>query len=307
MNQVGSCVVGSVPARLETRVIVTLLAVYILWGSTYLAARIAVSALPAWGLAGSRYLLAGLVALGIARVRGEALPSKRDWLLAIPAGLCLFFVGNGLIVVAVKTLPSGLAAVAAATTPLLATAMSAVRGERPSRTEIVGMVLGFAGVLLLMGASAVHGWTALCLVFAPVGFALGSLLVRARGKGGSALAVAGPQMVTGGAAMLALSFVLRESWPAQMPWKGASAWLYLVVFGSLVGFTAYAWLLRNARPAVSMSYAYVNPIVAVLLGAVIGGEHLGWSSALSAILIASGVMLAVTKISFPLRRPGRRS
>ena len=274
--------------------LVTLVAIYILWGSTYLAARIAVSALPAWGLAGSRYLVAGLVALGIARLRGETPPTKRDWLLAVPAGLCLFFVGNGLIVLAVKTLPSGVAAVAAATTPLLATAMTAVRGERPTRTEILGMALGLAGVLLLMGASAVHGWPALCLVLAPIGFAFGSLLVRARGKGGSALAVAGPQMVTGGAAMLGLSFVLREAWPSAMPWRAASAWLYLVVFGSLVGFTAYAWLLRNARPALAMSYAYVNPIVAVLLGAILGGEHLGWSSALSAALIASGVMLAVT-------------
>jgi drug/metabolite transporter (DMT)-like permease len=289
--------VAGAPARIEPRVLVTLLAIYVLWGSTYLAARIAVSALPAWGLAGSRYLVAGLVALAIARIRGEKMPTRQDWILAIPAGFCLFFIGNGLIVVAVRSVPSGLAAVAAATTPLLATAMSAIRGDRPTRTEVVGMALGLAGVLLLMGASAVHGWPAICLALAPIGFAFGSLLVRARGKGGSALAVAGPQMVTGGIAMLALSLALRESWPSAMPWRAAGAWLYLVVFGSLVGFTAYTWLLRNARPALAMSYAYVNPIVAVLLGAMIGGEHLGWSAALSAAFIASGVMLATRSSS----------
>jgi drug/metabolite transporter (DMT)-like permease len=114
-------------------------------------------------------------------------------------------------------------------------------------------------------------------------------------------------MVTGGIAMLALSLLLGESWASAMPWRAAGAWLYLVVFGSLVGFTAYAWLLRNARPAVAMSYAYVNPIVAVLLGAVIGGEHLGWSSAFAAALIASGVMLAVTKLNFRFRRSGPQS
>lgn len=289
--------VGALRTRLAPRVLLTLLAVYLIWGSTYLAARIAVTALPPWGLAGARYTLAGLVALAIARARGEALPSRRDWLMAVPAGLGLFFVGNGFIMVAVKTLPSGVAAVAAATTPLVAMAINAGRGERPSRPELLGMVLGFAGVFLLMGASAVHGWPAVCLVLAPVGFAVGSLIVRALGKSGSPLAVAGPQMLTGGVGMLVLSLVLGERWPSllvETPWKPVFAWLYLVVFGSLVGFTAYAWLLRHARPAVAMSYAYVNPIVAVLLGALIGGEQLGWTSAVSAVLIASGVMLAVT-------------
>lgn len=277
-----------------------LLTVYVVWGSTYLAARIAVSALPAWGLAGSRYLVAGLVALVIARLRGEVLPGRRDWLFAIPAGLGLFFVGNRLIVVAVKTLPSGVAAVAAATTPLVAAGIRALRGERSTWTEVLGMLLGLAGVLLLMGASAARGWPAVCLLLAPIGFAIGSLIVRSRGEGGSPLAVAGPQMVTGGAAMVALSLALHEPWPAALPWKAAAAWLYLVVFGSLVGFTAYAWLLRHARPAISMSHAYVNPIVAVLLGALLGGERLGWSSAISAGFIASGVMLAAIRTYTPL-------
>ncbi|MFO0736291.1 MAG: EamA family transporter [Labilithrix sp.] len=294
---------GETRARLDPRVLLALLVVYMVWGSTYLAARVAVSALPAWGLAGTRYLLAGLVALAVARLRGERLPSRRDWLLAIPAGLGLFFIGNGFIVVAVKTLPSGVAAVAAATTPLIAMAINAFRGERPARTEVAGMVLGFTGVFVLMGASAVAGWPALCLVVAPFGFAVGSLIVRALGKGGSPLAVAGPQMITGGAAMLILSFALGEPWPSAVPWRAAGAWLYLVVFGSLVGFTVYAWLLRHARPAISMSYAYVNPIVAVLLGAVLGGERLGFTSAISAVLIASGVMLAVRGKSQVTIRP----
>jgi drug/metabolite transporter (DMT)-like permease len=285
---------GTARTRLDPRLPLALLAVYVIWGSTYLAMRVAVTALPPWGMAGSRFLVAGLGALAIARLRGEAPPTKRDWLAAIPAGLCLFAIGNGLIVVAEQTLPSSVAAVAAATTPLLAAGMNAVRGERPRRAETFGMSLGFAGVALLMGSSSVGGWRSALLVVAPIDFAFGSLLVRARGKGGSALAVAGPQMVTGGAAMLALSGALGERLPATFPLGAVAAWAYLVVFGSVVGFTAYAWLLRHARPAVAMSYAYVNPIVAVLLGALLGGERLAWTSAAAAALIASGVMLAVT-------------
>ena len=295
MNASRGIEVGAARSRVNLTLFLALLTVYVIWGSTYLAMRIAVAALPPWGMAGTRFLAAGLGALAIARFRGAALPTRADWLRALPAGFGLFFIGNGFIAVAEQTLPSSLCAVAAATTPLLAAAMNAARGERPRRAELLGMLVGLAGVVVLMGSSLRGGgWRSVLVALAPVGFALGSLLVRARGKGGSALAVAAPQMIAGGAAMLGTSLVLGERFPgfASLPLGAAAAWLYLVVAGSLVGFTAYAWLLRHARPAVAMSYAYVNPIVAVLLGAALGGEHLGPSTVVAAALIASGVMLA---------------
>lgn len=287
-----------------------LVILYIVWGTTYLALRFAVLGLPPWGLAGTRFLAAGLLALAVAKARGETLPTRSEWLHGVPSGFCLFFVGNGLVAVAEQSLPSSLAAVVAATTPLFASAMSALRGERPTCAETLGMLLGLAGVVLLVGSGTLFeaGVRGLVLLVAPVGFAAGSLLVRARGTSASALAGATPQMVAGGVAMIAMSLVTREQLPAEVPLSALVAWVYLVIVGSLVGFTAYAWLLRHARASVAMSYAYVNPLVAVVLGAVVAGEPLAWSSAAAAALIAGGVMLAVTlRTGAPGLRPLART
>lgn len=289
--------------RLDLRLVLALGAVWILWGSTYLAMRIAVAGLPAFGMAGTRFVLAGGALLVITRLRRETLPSSRTWLVAIPVGALLFLVGNGLVVVAEKTLPSSVAAIVCATTPLIASALVAFRGERPRRVEVVGMVLGVAGVALLGIGSplAVSGWRALLVLFAPVGWALGSLIARSEAareaakKNGSArgLGAAGAQMFMGGVWMLLMSLVLGENMPNAIPWQSAVAWVYLVVFGSLVGFSAYSWLLAHSRPAVAMSYAYVNPVIAVLLGAALGGETLGWATLGATVLIGGGVMASV--------------
>jgi drug/metabolite transporter (DMT)-like permease len=285
---------------MDPRLLAALLAVWIVWGSTYLAMRIAVEALPPLGMAGARFLVAGAVLLGIAKLRGEAMPGLRAWLFAVPIGLLLFVAGNGAVVIAEQSIPSSLAAIVCATTPLIATGLEAARGNRPKAAELAGMVLGFGGVVLLATRSplAHAGFRGAIILLAPIGWALGSLLARAQGGGfGNAAA----QMTSGGVAMLVLSMVLREKMPDVVPWPSVGAWAYLVVLGSLVGFSAYSWLLKNARPPVAMSYAYVNPIVATLLGASLGGETLGWPVVISTALIASGVMFVVV-----LRRPGDR-
>jgi drug/metabolite transporter (DMT)-like permease len=291
----------AVPSATRARVVVALVVVYLVWGTTYLGMRFAVAAMPPWGMAGSRFLTAGLLALIAARIRREPLPSLRDWMHGVPSGVFLFVVGNGLVAVAEQSIPSSVAAVVAATTPLFAAAMNSVRGERPTRAEALGMGLGMAGVVVLAGSGTIlhQGLRGIVLLVAPVGFAFGSLLVRARGRGTAALAAAAPQMVSGGIVMLATSLVVGERMPATLPWTALAAWLYLVVVGSLVGFTAYAWLLRHTRASIAMSYAYVNPLVAVVLGAVVGGERLAWTSALASALIAGGVMLAVTVQAAP--------
>jgi drug/metabolite transporter (DMT)-like permease len=160
-------------------------------------------------------------------------------------------------------------------------------------------VLGFAGVVLLATRSplAHAGWRGLLILLAPVGWSIGSLVARARAQrdGGSGLGHAAAQMTCGGIWMLAASLALGERLPDALPWRAIGAWAWLVVMGSVVGFSAYSWLLRNARPAVAMSYAYVNPIVATLLGAAIGGEALGWPTAAATALIASGVMAVVAR------------
>ena len=282
---------------IDARLVLALGAVWVVWGSTYLAMRIAVAGLPPFGMAGTRYVLAGAALLVIVRARGEKMPSSRTWVVSIPVGGFLFLCGNGLVVVAEQTLPSSVAAVVCATTPLVASGLAALRGEHPRRIEIVGMVLGIAGVALLGIGSplAGAGFRGLLVLLAPIGWAIGSVIARSESarQGGAALGAAGANMVAGGVWMLLLSLVLGEHMPAELAWRSVAAWVYLVVFGSLVGFTAYSWLLANAQPAVAMSYAYVNPVIAVLLGAALGGETLGWGTLGATVLIGGGVMAAV--------------
>ena len=285
--------------RLDVPLVLALGAVWLIWGSTYLAMRVAVAGLPPFGMAGTRFVLAGAALLALVRARGDRLPGWRAWLVAIPVGALLFLCGNGLVVVAEQTLPSSVAAIVCATTPLIASGLQALRGERPKRVEILGMVLGFAGVALLgLGSPlAGAGLRGLLILLAPVGWALGSLIARsesAKESGtGRGLGAAGAHMIAGGVWMLLLSAVLGEHLPAQIVWSSVAAWGYLVVFGSLIGFSAYSWLLAHSRPSTAMSHAYVNPVIAVLLGAALGGESLGWATLVSTVLIGGGVMASV--------------
>jgi len=281
--------------KIDIRLVAALAAVWIVWGSTYLAMRMAVEGLPPFLMAGTRFVLAGSVLLGFERLRGGTLPSRRDWIAAMPIGGLLFLVGNGFVVVAEQTLPSSVAAVVCATTPLIMTALVALRGERPRAIEVVGMVFGIAGVAILGVGSPLNGAgiRSFLIVLAPIGWAIGSLIARGRETKASAIASAGTHMFMGGLWMLGAALVLGEHVPAELPWKSVAAWFYLVFVGSVVGFSAYSWLLKNARPAVAMSYAYVNPIIAVLLGAALGGEKLGLATLLATVLIAGGVVAAV--------------
>lgn len=280
--------------RIDARLAFALVCVWLLWGSTYLAMRFVVSEIPPFMMAGSRFLCAGAILLTIARLRGEALPTPATWLRAFPVGALLFLGGNGFIVVAEQSLPSTIAAAVCATTPLIVAAIGALRGERPSRGELVGMAVGLCGVIVLgFGTPLVGaGLRGALVILGPITFALGSILVRREGPS-AGLAHSAAHMIAGGLWMIGTSLLLRERVPGHVGPCAIGAWLWLVVFGSIVGFSAYTWLLRNARPAVAMSFAYVNPIVAVLLGALLGGEALGAGTIASTALIAVGVMCAV--------------
>jgi drug/metabolite transporter (DMT)-like permease len=274
-------------------VAVALVALYLVWGSTYLAMRFAVEGLPPLGMGGVRFVLAGTVLLAIVRWKGGAMPTRKQWALSVPLGALFFLCGNGLVVLAEKTIDSSIAAVVCATTPLIAGAVGGMMGERPSRAEVIGTVLGLSGVALLAFGSplATSGPRGLFVLLAPVGWAIGSMLSRRAGATG--LGCAASQMISGGAWMLLASFLAGEHVPETISFRAAFAWTYLVMFGSLVGFSAYVFLLGRTRPAVAMSYAYVNPIVAVLLGALLGGEHIGPATIMATALIAAGVMSAV--------------
>lgn len=278
-----------------------LAAVYVIWGSTYLAMRIAVhEGLPPLLSAALRFLSAGVVMLAYARYRGAKIPALREWTRVFPVGALLFVGGNGLVSIASQSIHSSGTAVVCATMPLWVGVLGFAVGERPTAREWLSLVLGFIGVLVLLGSPSLAGKPEhIALVIgSPILWAAGSLLSRrTREVGGPHAAFVGPatQMLTGGAALLVVALLRGEHITSAATPHAWMALGYLWVFGSLIGFTAYAWLLRNARPTVATSYAYVNPILAVLIGATLYGEPLSWTTIVANVLIVGAVMLALTK------------
>ena len=284
---------------MKAKLIVSLLAVYLIWGSTYLAMQICIADhLPPMLMAGLRYSTAGAVLLGIAVWSGATIPPLRDWLRVLPVGVCFFVGGNGFIAIAEQTISSSGAAVVAATMPLWVGVLGRFTGEVVSLREWVTLMIGFIGVLVLMGGPSLAGDPShvVLLLLAPIAWAIGSLLSRkTREVGGAKRALVGPalQMMTGGVALGVVGLLRRESWPAHAPTEAYLYLLYLWSFGSLIGFTAYGWLLANTRPVIATSYAFVNPIIAVLLGAALHHEPLGWTTVVANGLIVTAVMLAL--------------
>jgi drug/metabolite transporter (DMT)-like permease len=293
---------GAIEKPVDPRLIASLASVYVIWSSTYLAMRIVVVELPPLLSAAMRFTAAGAVMMAVALRRGAKLPSARDWLRVAPAGILLFVGGNGFVSIASQSLTSGGIAVVCATMPLWVGVLGYTIGERPTAREWLSLGVGFVGVLVLMGSPSLAGKPIhIAIVIAsPILWAAGSLWSRrTRDVGGEHGGLVNPavQMLTGGAALAAVALVRGERIPLD---ASASSWLalgYLWIFGSLVAFTGYAWLLRNARPVLATSYAYVNPILAVLLGAALYNEPLSWTTAVANILIVGAVMLALTKRS----------
>ncbi len=274
----------------------SLLAVYVIWGSTYWVMRVAVEYLPPFFMAAWRYLLTGTVLLALQRWRGAPWPTRREWAFAVPVGVLMFAGGNGTVAWAEKHISSGAAAVICGTMPLWAAAFGPLFGERASRREWLALALGFVGVATLGLSRELRAEpsAALAVMFAPIAWSLGSLLARSwpLAKG---LMSAATQMLAGGAAMAGLSVALREDWPyvPGLPIQALAAWVYLAVFGSLVAYSAYTYLLRNTRPAVATSYSYVNPAIAVAVGAALGGEHVGWETVFAVALIIGATVLVL--------------
>ena len=268
----------SAKPAIDPRLIASLAAVYLIWSSTYLALRIAVTELPPLLIASLRYSAAGLVMLAFAKQRGVAWPSARQWLRVVPVGALLFLGGNGFVAIAELSVSSGGAAVVCAMMPLWTGVLTAISGERPSRREWLALVVGFVGVLVLMGGPSLQGEPShiALLLLSPICWSLGSILARRQAKADriDTLLSAAMQMISGGAVLAVVAMLCSERLPAHASTESWLALGYLLVFGSLIAFTAYNWLLRNARPVVATSYAYVNPILAVLIGAAASGESL---------------------------------
>lgn len=282
--------------------LLALFAVYLIWGSTYLGIRFGLEdGWPPLLMAGVRFLLAGGLLYGFLRLRGVAAPNRRQWRdLAIMGGL-LLGLGNGMVCIAQQSVPSGLAAVAVASMPLWFALFSALRGERTTRMELVGLMVGFAGVVWLNAGSALSASPPglVALLIAPAAWAWGSVWSRGRDLPPPAMAAAA-QMLCGAVLMLVAGLVLGERLHSIPGAKGLLAVAYLTVFGSIIAFSAYTWLLRNVRGSLAGSYAYVNPLVAMVLGALLAGERFGHGDLGATAIVLLGVaVITLSRAAVP--------
>jgi drug/metabolite transporter (DMT)-like permease len=250
---------------------------------------------------GVRFLLAGSLLYVFLRMRGAAAPRRKQWLLSALAGSLMFFVGNGFVAIASKEVPSGVAAVAGGSMPLFLAALEGLLGQRPTRLQVLGLGLGFVGVAWMSASDlrATPG-AALLLVLAPFGWAAGSLLVRRAALPAGPMAAAA-QMIAGGALMGLYGYGSGERFAAAPSTSSLLAFVYLVVFGSIIGFSACMHLLRNTSASLATSYAYVNPVLAVALGALVAGERVQFTVLLAGALVVAGVAVLVTSAARPRR------
>lgn len=278
------------PATPRYLVLVGLATLYLVWGSTYLGIRLALQSWPPFLLAALRFLFAGSVLYAWLRWRGAAAPTRTQWRNAAITGTLLLAFGTGFVCFAELYVSSGVAAVAIASMPLFMALFEGVYGNWPNRRETLGLVVGFAGVIVLNLGDSLSGSRigAVALLVAAAAWAFGSVWSKRRDMPRGAMNVAA-QMLCGGVVLVVLAFATGERWPAAPTLTATLALAYLAVFGSLVAFSAYLYVLAHARPVLATSYAYVNPPVAVLFGMVLAGEHVGSFELAGMAIILVGV------------------
>lgn len=281
-------------------------AVYLIWGSTYIAIKFAIETLPPFLMAGIRFLIAGSILYLIALFSdGYQKPTLKQWRTSLIVGTLLLMCGNGGVVMAQRYIPSSLAALLVAVEPMWIVLLNwlYLKNERPSFKVVIGLILGFIGVWLLIGQSigsndSANGYAQLfgagLVILAAFCWASGSLYGLRAPSPDSPLLASGMQMLAGGA-VLSLVGSLTGEWSrfdlANASTNSILAFFYLIIFGSVIAFTAYSWLLKNASPTVVSTYAYVNPVVAVLLGWTLAKEKLTASMLIGAAVIIGSVAL----------------
>lgn len=279
--------------------------IYLIWGSTYLAIRIGVRTLPPFLMAGSRFLLAGAALFAVLRATGVAPPTAAQWIHAIVAGVLMLAVGNGMVSWAEQGVPSNLAALLIAAVPIYVALLEWARpgGRHPHRRETFGVVIGCLGMALLAipGHGAARGPTLLgigAVLLSGLAWAAGTLYARYRPRHPHTLMVSAQQMIAGGITLLLVAGAHGENLQTTvraLTWSGALAFIYLTLFGSLVAFSAYGWLVTVSTPMRLSTTAFVNPVVAVVLGWTLLGERLGPRTSAGAALIIAAVVVMTVK------------
>lgn len=281
-------------------------AIYVIWGSTYLAIKYAVETLPPLMMAGTRFVIAGSILYAFVRLRGVPRPSRIHWKSTAIIGGLLLLGGNGGVVWAEQTVPSSVAALLITSVPIWMVLVEWLRpgGAKPGLAVAAGVVLGFAGVVLLVGFDNIGDGQrldrvgALILICGSFCWSLGSVWSRSMKLPSSPLMVTSMEMLCGGAMLLAAGLTIGEASEIsrdRISLLSVASLCYLIIFGSLVAFTSYVWLLKVSTPARVSTYAFVNPVVAVLLGVTVGGEPFGGKTVLASIVILAGVILITLK------------
>jgi drug/metabolite transporter (DMT)-like permease len=284
------------------RLLTAFAALYLVWGSTYLAIRYAIDSLPPFLMAGARFVVAGAALTAWAMLRGAERPTLRQWRSTAIVGAFLLLGGNAGVVWAEQRVPSGLAALLVATVPLWMVVIDRLRpgGRHPGARVLVGVALGLAGVAILVGRGEFAGGRgidpagAVVLIAASLAWALGSIYAKSASLPASPLLATGMEMLCGGLLLVAAGSVAGEWAILDLARVTLRSWLalgYLVTFGSLIGFTAYIYVLARTTPAMATTYAFVNPVVAVFLGWAFAGEPVSPRTLLAAAVIVAAVVV----------------
>lgn len=300
------------PAPRRWLVVLAFACVYIIWGSSYLGISVAIETIPPFLMTGFRFVLAGLLLMGWALLRGESMPGWRQWRSAFIAGGLLFLCNNALIVVAeLAGVPTGMIALLIATTPMWVVIVSAVNGTaRPNRMTIIGLMLGTLGITLLVdlnGAFNGGGTLLIGMAGAVTGalfWVLGSLYARSADLPKNTMLSTSMQLLCGGLLQFGLAAVTGDFARldvAAVSMRSLIAMFYLMIFASVIAFTAFTWLMRNVNPALVATYAYVNPVIAVLLGALILDEPLT-----PRIIIAGSIIIGAVIVISRATAGGKR-
>jgi drug/metabolite transporter (DMT)-like permease len=287
---------------MKMRIVFAMLAIYLIWGSTYLAIRYAVETIPPFIMAGTRYLIPGILLFAWRRLAGDPAPTRRQWISGAIVGLFLLLGGNGLVSWAEQRVESGVAALIVGTAPIWMVLFDAAMNRKWPRWQvIVGLLTGFGGIILLVGPTSLFGGQPRydllgmgIVMLAALFWSIGSIYSRNADLPRSPLLGTGIEMLVGSAGLFLASLVSSE-WKtfniAAVSRDSLLGLVYLILFGTLVGFVAYTWLLRNAPISLVSTYAYVNPVVAMALGFFVAGEPLTPRIALAALVILGSVVL----------------
>jgi drug/metabolite transporter (DMT)-like permease len=272
--------------KMKSKVWLALLALYIVWGSTYLGIKVAIETIPPFFHAGIRFLISGLILVIWQRTAGHSMPTRKQWKSTAIIGTLLLLGGNGLVAWAEQFIPSGIAALIIASVPMFLVIGEAIRpnGVKPNWQGIVGLLIGFVGIFILVGPSEISGSTTRlnpfgvgALLSACLFWTIGSIYSKSADLPKSSLMNTGAQMLMGSMSLFIVSLISGElnGWDVTaVSTRSLYGLSYLIFVGSLVGFVSYGWLLQNAPISLVSTYAYVNPIVAVLLGTWFANEIL---------------------------------